>query len=352
LAAALRSGCLAAALVGLPSAMACGGGDPIETSITAPTEIQTPIFRVNYERQFAYISRARLDGSERLEYGHHQFEDDDGEFELRAMSADRRFALFEYGPGAGKRKNLLLFDARSGSETIVLTLPRAERLYGDFSPDGSKLAIYAFDHEPGLYLIDTRSGESRAFPPTGSLEGDGSPAFSVPYWSQDGSALFVSSIGTTHEYFRLDESSAKFRRVRGWKATDTHRYGVVDRPEFLLRGRRTAMQPEIEPQSGVLSDTASSPGGTLATIDANDVLWVKSKERSRRVFQMPPDPPPRIEPNGDRVTLACGSEFGIQGWIGDRVLLYRVDSSIYGYDIDRDASFLVSSGYKVGEYWW
>ena len=77
-----------------------------------------------------------------------------------------------------------------------------------------------------------------------------------------------------------------------------------------------------------------------------------SAGKRHRVFARPPDPPPHVGLNGEQYILACGPEFGIQGWLGDRILFYQYDSVSYGYDVAHDTSFFFAKTLDSGDFWW
>jgi len=351
---AIRSGLLGASLAFSNAALSCGQGEPAETGSRAPTDLTASIYWLAWSEHSVAINRSGLDGRQ-VQIARRDIADGPHYFETNAMSPNRRQVLFVDRSDTSARQQVVLFDAGSGRLREILSLPSWALTTSDFSPDGSKLAIYATNNgddskpqEEGLYLVDTSAAQVR-FLGAPHVFDDGRREFGDPYWSSVGNALFLE---IEDKYFRVDLDSGKFVPVRGWNATDSHHYGVVDRPDFELRGRRVAMQDEVRPQSGLLLDAQRSANGSRAYIDSHRVLWVERDGKRQRVFARPPDPPPYIGPNGEQVVLACGPEFGIQGWLEDRILFYQYDSVSYGYDVEHDASFFFAKTMSAGDYWW
>jgi len=351
---AIAAGLLGASLAMPHAALACGQGTPEKTGARAPRDVPVSIYWVSWNPHSVAINVSGLDGRQ-VQVASREFEGGPRSFETLAMSADRQQVLFLEQDDTADRQQLVVFDARRPSLRSVLALPQWSLTTSDFAPDGSKIAIYAnYDsrddkrEQTGLYLLDTISGQVK-FLGTPGADDDGKPGFGVPYWSRSGNTLFLEVADNS---FRVDLDSGKFVPAKSWDAADTHRYGVSDRPDFELAGQRVAVQEETRPQSITFSKDERSLDGSRAYIDSELVLWVERAGKRQRVFALPHESPPASEAKLRRAVLACGDEFGIQGWIGNRILLYQLNSVSYGYDVDRNTRFVFAKGYGSDAFWW
>ena len=348
--------CLLAASVSAPIAgLACGEAPPAKGLTRAPDDFTAKIYSLRGGEDGKYIlGRSGLDGQPKPLFTH-QVSAEEGDLDLRALSSDHRHALLDQRTDYRARQQLFLFDAERERELQLLSLPTWNFVSGEFSPDGSQLAIYAdFDQreansdEVGLYLVRTKDGRATFLGRPGEVDRKGHPPYASAHWSRDGSALFLRTNGDAVHYYHVDSATRAFHAVQGRDGRD----GPWTKPEFELHGQRLAVQEETPVQSQLLLSSADSPGGWHAHFDEHDVLWLEHGEERRRIIQGPVQPEPQRAEDGSLVVLACGPEFGIQGWIGDRILIYQIESNSYGYDVLHDRSFLFVSDPGADSYWW
>jgi hypothetical protein len=349
---ALRGGLLAVLAVAAPTGSACDGSSAPASVADAPTDVHAQIYRLHFSDGAIVLTRVGLDGGTPVQLAKHRIEGEAEEFQVVASSQDRRQVLFGFDAGKGLGQQVLLFQATGGRERKLLSLPRGTLLAANFSPDGLQLALYAKEvgvakaPRMGLYLVDTSSGKWRYLGAPDVAEQDAPYGFD-PRWSPDGQWLFLAATVA----YRVDLDQGRFEPARrlqtGPMSSCTGEPYDVD-----FQGRRISTLPAVKPQSEVSCQKLASPDGAIASFDADAVLWVESADQRLRVLQAPHDRPV-LDAAGNRIPVPCGHSYGIQGWQGGRILFYRLDSSSYAYDLQRQVSFDLPGGLEEGDrFWW
>jgi hypothetical protein len=349
----IRSCLLAVLAATSQTGNACGGGmSGVGGDGSARPHTHAQIYRLQLDDSDVILSRVPLDGRPPVQLAKHRIEDgavvEAAALEIVALSQDRRQALFAIDSSQRAGKQILLFQAKDGRERKVLALPYGALVFGNFSPDGQQLALYAKEvgvvHAPrmGLYLVDTASGKSRYL---GGAPGEEETAYGFePRWSRDGRWLFVGSQ-------RVDIGNGRFEPARRLEAEQAGPCGMKQ-ADIEFQGHQVALAPSVAAQSELGCAGMASPGGSIASFDKDAVLWVESGGERLRVLQAPHDVE-RFDADGVPMgRVPCGHSYGIAGWIDDRFLVYQLDDSSYLYDLQRRASFEIPGGRDEDRFWW